>query len=116
MPTCGQQLGRCAHFNNAPFIKHQNQDGLHIRGQMRQEITQALPVIEGGAELLEMGEECTAQLEDDALSYLSHLRWQWLVTAVGAEVLALIAFGALQRELLKAGGVRMGLQTATIIA
>jgi hypothetical protein len=40
---------------------------------------------------------------EGALSYLSHLRWQWLVLAVTAEFLAIVSFGALQRQLLAAG-------------
>src|SRR5205823_1151671 len=45
-----------------------------------------------------------------------HLRWQWLVLAVVAEFLALVAFGALQRQLLVAGGAPMGLGLLTAIA
>ena len=53
---------------------------------------------------------------EGALSYLSHLRWEWLVAAVIAEILAIVAFGALQRSLLDAGGTPMGLGLATAIA
>ena len=53
---------------------------------------------------------------EGALSYLSHLRWQWLVLAVVAEFLALVSFGALQRQLLEAGGAPMGLGVLTAIA
>jgi uncharacterized protein (TIRG00374 family) len=51
-----------------------------------------------------------------ALSYLSHLRWQYLFGASVAEVLAIAAFGALQRQLLVVGGVHAGLGDMTAIA
>jgi uncharacterized protein (TIRG00374 family) len=53
---------------------------------------------------------------EGALSYLSHLKWEWLVGAVATEFLAIVAFGALQRELLAAGRARMSLSVATTIA
>jgi len=51
-----------------------------------------------------------------ALSYLEDLRWQWVGMAALTELLAIVAFGALQRELLGAGGVRASLADMTAIA
>jgi uncharacterized protein (TIRG00374 family) len=53
---------------------------------------------------------------EGALSYLSHLKWEMLVGAATAEFLAIVAFGALQRQLLAAGGADMSLPVATTIA
>lgn len=39
--------------------------------------------------------------------YLDHLRWWWMVVAVGAEVLSYAALSSLQRRLLRAGRVRI---------
>jgi uncharacterized protein (TIRG00374 family) len=49
-------------------------------------------------------------------AYLSHLRWPWLVLAVAVEAASLAAFGGLQRCLLRAGGVSVGLGPMTAIA
>jgi uncharacterized protein (TIRG00374 family) len=51
-----------------------------------------------------------------ALSYLANLKWQWVAVACVTELLALVAFGALQRELIGAGGVRATLTDMTAIA
>jgi len=51
-----------------------------------------------------------------ALSYLEDLKWQWVAMAGVVEFLALVAFGALQRELISAGGVRATLRDMTAIA
>jgi len=51
-----------------------------------------------------------------ALSYLEDLKWQWVLTAAAAEILAIVAFGALQRVLLEAGDVQAGLGDMTAIA
>ncbi|MGH9055679.1 MAG: hypothetical protein ACRDYY_07425, partial [Acidimicrobiales bacterium] len=40
-----------------------------------------------------------------ATTYLAHLRWEWLVVAIGAEAVSFIAYAALQRRLLLAGEV-----------
>jgi uncharacterized protein (TIRG00374 family) len=53
---------------------------------------------------------------EGALSYLSHLRWQWVVIAAAAELFAIVSFGAMQRQLLAAGGVPLSLGMATSIA
>ncbi len=53
---------------------------------------------------------------EGALSYLSHLRWEWVLVAAAAEFLAIVSFGALQRILLEAGGAPMGLGLLTAIA
>jgi uncharacterized protein (TIRG00374 family) len=53
---------------------------------------------------------------EGALSYLSHLRALYVVVAAVTEVLAIVAFGALQRRLLVAGGVHAGLVDMTAIA
>ena len=42
---------------------------------------------------------------------MSHLRVGWLLVAIGAEVLSMVVFARLQRWLLRAGGVRVGLVT-----
>jgi uncharacterized protein (TIRG00374 family) len=51
-----------------------------------------------------------------ALSYLEDLRWQWVAMAAVSELLAIVAFGAMQRDLLGAGGVRATLADMTAIA
>ena len=51
-----------------------------------------------------------------ALSYLEDLKWQWVATAAVTEFFAIVAFGALQRVLLEAGGVRARLADMTAIA
>lgn len=45
----------------------------------------------------------------EALEELTHLDWRWLRWAIYAEGLSLVAFATLQRLLLRAGGVRLGL-------
>jgi uncharacterized membrane protein YbhN (UPF0104 family) len=44
-----------------------------------------------------------------ASSLLARMHVGWLVVAIGAEVLSLVSFATLQRRLLAAGGVRVGL-------
>ncbi|HEX6476562.1 MAG TPA: lysylphosphatidylglycerol synthase transmembrane domain-containing protein [Acidimicrobiales bacterium] len=42
---------------------------------------------------------------------LARLDWRWMVLAVGAEAASMVVFARLQRWLLRAGGVRMGLRS-----
>src|SRR6266581_8620470 len=42
---------------------------------------------------------------------IADLHWYWLLLAVGAEAASMIVFARLQRWLLRAGGVRMGLRS-----
>jgi uncharacterized membrane protein YbhN (UPF0104 family) len=42
---------------------------------------------------------------------IARLDWRWLVLAVGAEVASMIVFARLQRWLLRAGGVQVGLRS-----
>jgi hypothetical protein len=42
---------------------------------------------------------------------LARLDWRWMVLALGAEVASMVVFARLQRWLLRAGGVRMGLRS-----
>lgn len=53
-----------------------------------------------------------------ASSALAHLRIGWLLAAIGAEVVSFVSFGALQRRLLRCGGVtiRLGFATALSLA
>lgn len=51
-----------------------------------------------------------------ALSYLENLEWQWVFLAAVMEFLAIVAFGAMQRVLIEAGGVRARLADMTAIA
>jgi len=51
-----------------------------------------------------------------ALSYLENLKWQWVVLAAAMEFFCIVAFGALQRVLLEAGGVRAHMTDMTTIA
>lgn len=46
-----------------------------------------------------------------AFNLFGRIRWQWLLIAVGFEVASLIAFARLQRLLLRAGGVEVGVGT-----
>jgi uncharacterized protein (TIRG00374 family) len=46
-----------------------------------------------------------------ATRVISNLRWYWMVLAVGAEAGSMIVFARLQRWLLRAGGVRVGLRS-----
>lgn len=50
-----------------------------------------------------------------ASSTLSHLRVGWLLAAIVAEVASFTSFGALQRKLLRGGGVRIDLPFATAL-
>jgi putative heme transporter len=50
-----------------------------------------------------------------ASHYLAHLRWQWLAAAAVLEVGSFVAFAAVQRRLLAAGGVDMSLGRATSV-
>ena len=51
-----------------------------------------------------------------AVSYLENLKWQWVVLAAVMEFLAIVAFGAMQRVLIEAGGVHARLADMTTIA
>jgi hypothetical protein len=51
-----------------------------------------------------------------ALSYLENLQWQWVLRAAVMEFLAIVAFGAMQRVLIEAGGVHATLADMTTIA
>jgi len=53
---------------------------------------------------------------EGALSYLENLKWQWVALAAVMEFLCIVAFGAKQRVLLEAGGVRARLADMTAIA
>lgn len=48
-------------------------------------------------------------------SYLEHLDWVWLVVAVALEVGSIISYGALQRQILLAGNLDLGLARSTAI-
>lgn len=50
-----------------------------------------------------------------AMSRLTHLRWAWLVIALGLEVASMVVFAQIQQRLLRAGNVRMGLGEMTAI-
>jgi putative heme transporter len=50
-----------------------------------------------------------------ATHYLAHVNWIWLVAAVAAEVASLVAFGMIQKKLLEAGQVPMGVFRASAI-
>jgi len=50
-----------------------------------------------------------------ASNYLAHLRWPWLVLAAVAELGSYVAFAAVQRRLLDAGGVTMPLGRLTAV-
>ncbi|MBV8560648.1 MAG: flippase-like domain-containing protein [Acidimicrobiia bacterium] len=50
-----------------------------------------------------------------ALGYLEDLKWQWVVMAAVMEFLCIVAFGAMQRVLMEAGGVRARLADMTAI-
>jgi len=53
---------------------------------------------------------------EGALSYLANLKWQWVAMACVMELLAIVAFGAMQRVLIDAGGVHARLADMTAIA
>jgi putative heme transporter len=46
-----------------------------------------------------------------ATHLIAHLDWRWMVLAVGAEAGSMVVFARLQRWLLRAGGVRVGLRS-----
>ena len=48
-----------------------------------------------------------------ARGYLEDLRWYWLVVAAIAEAASIVAFAALQRRLLAAGNVKLGMRPLT---
>ena len=48
---------------------------------------------------------------NSASRIIAHLDWPWMVLAVGAEVGSMIVFARLQRWLLRAGGVRVGMRS-----
>jgi len=50
-----------------------------------------------------------------ATKYLSHLDWVWLVLGVAGEAASLVAFGLIQKRLLEAGDVRIGIGRVTAI-
>ncbi len=45
-----------------------------------------------------------------ASDYLAHLHWWWVVAAAGAEALSYLSFAAMQKRLLDAGGLTVGLR------
>jgi uncharacterized protein (TIRG00374 family) len=49
-------------------------------------------------------------------TYLSHLRWAWVVLALGAEAISYLAYAALQRRLLLAGKIRVPIAPMTGIS
>jgi uncharacterized protein (TIRG00374 family) len=50
------------------------------------------------------------------LAVLPHLRVGWLLAAIGAECLSMIAFGVLQRYMLRAGGARLSFGSVLLAA
>jgi uncharacterized protein (TIRG00374 family) len=50
-----------------------------------------------------------------ATRYLEHIDWVWLVLGIGAEVSSLVAFGIVQKRLLDAGRVRVGVSRITLV-
>jgi len=50
-----------------------------------------------------------------ASHYLDHLRWWWVVLAVGAEGASLVAFALVQKRLLQAGNVEMSTARLTAV-
>ena len=48
---------------------------------------------------------------NSASRIIARLDWPWMVLAVGAEVASMIVFARLQRWLLRAGGVRVGMRS-----
>jgi uncharacterized protein (TIRG00374 family) len=51
-----------------------------------------------------------------ASTYLSHLRWVWVVVALGAEMVSYLAYASLQRRLLGAGKIRIPMTPMTGIS
>ena len=66
----------------------------------------AMAVIAAGAGAAIYTERATVQ---KGLAVLPHLRVWWLLAGIGAECLSMLAFGQLQRSLLRAGGARLSL-------
>jgi putative heme transporter len=54
----------------------------------------------------------SAELEN-ASSYLTQIRWGWLVFAIGLEVGSIVSFALVQQKLLQAGAVHQGLRWLT---
>ena len=50
-----------------------------------------------------------------ATSYLDHMDWVWLVVAIVLEVGSIVAYGALQRQILLSGDLDLGLPMSTAI-
>jgi putative heme transporter len=63
-------------------------------------------VIAAGAGVAVYAERATVA---KGLAVLPHLRVGWLLAGIGAECLSMLAFGQLQRILLRAGGARLSL-------
>jgi uncharacterized protein (TIRG00374 family) len=53
---------------------------------------------------------------EGATTLLTHLRWEWLLLAVPAELASVVAFAAIERRMLAAGGVQVGIRPLTGIA
>jgi hypothetical protein len=50
-----------------------------------------------------------------AASYLEHMDWVWLVVAIVLEIGSIVAYGALQRQILLSGDLDLGLPRSTAI-
>jgi hypothetical protein len=50
-----------------------------------------------------------------ATSYLEHMDWVWLVVAIVLEIGSIVAYGALQRQILLSGDLDLGLPRSTAI-
>jgi uncharacterized membrane protein YbhN (UPF0104 family) len=50
-----------------------------------------------------------------AITRLTHLRWEWLIMALGLESASMVVFAQIQQRLLRAGNVRIGLTKMTAI-
>jgi uncharacterized membrane protein YbhN (UPF0104 family) len=70
-------------------------------------VTVAALAVAGGVLHAKWGEVAGAE------TYFEHLHYVWVVVGAGFEILAIVAFAALQRRLLKAGGVSAGLVPLT---
>src|ERR1700722_3271870 len=66
----------------------------------------AMAAVVAGAGIASYAERATVQR---GLVVLPHLRVWWLLAGIGAECLSMIAFGQLQRNMLRAGGARLSL-------
>jgi uncharacterized protein (TIRG00374 family) len=66
----------------------------------------AMAAVVTGAGVASYAERATVQR---GLAVLPHLRVWWLLAGIGAECLSMIAFGQLQRNMLRAGGARLSL-------